>query len=351
MPAGPPSVTETYAPMFVGSALGAVLYGVMLLYFYVSTCKRDALWIKLLIGYLFVADTANTIFDLAIVYEPLLLKWGEQSALVTSPVFLRADGIVTTLISAPVQIFMGWRIKVIMESWVPFVVIAALAVTSVGGALWLSIALSQTPQFTAFDNFRAAPIIWLITSAAADVLIAVCLVYALTGAITAIGALADAIVFIVVPHSSIFFSWDLCLSKLYTNTLLSSLNARNSWRYRNLPAKVDDENALFNYSDESTTFNGTRSTPSRMPQQQTYDNFQMTKIGVSREVHQQSDPEMGGEGWPSQYVANDYASSSYSSSEVALPVRGSAAFSNLSAAGDDAGRNRSPFVPQKPRPF
>jgi len=34
-----------------------------------------------------------------------------------------------------------------------------------------------------------------------------------------------------------------------------------------VPAKVDDENALFNYSDESTTFSGTRSTPSRMPQQ------------------------------------------------------------------------------------
>ncbi|THU93092.1 hypothetical protein K435DRAFT_967446 [Dendrothele bispora CBS 962.96] len=371
MPAGPPTITELYAPMFVGSVLGTMLYGVLMVQ----------------IAYLIIADTANTFFDLAMVYEPLILKWGEQSVLSTSPLFLRADGIVTTLISTPVQMFMGWRIKIIMESWIPFVIISVLAWTSLSGALWLAIEVSKNPHFAAFDDFKGAPIMWLMTSAAADVVIAVCLVYALTrkksnvsilndqidriirctysknslgpalfdssatewinslvsiqtGAITAIGALADAIVFIILPRSSIFFSWDLCLSKLYTNTLLSSLNARNNWRYRNKPP-VQNENALFSYSDESTSHNRTLQ-----------NEFQMGKIGISTEVHQRSDPEMGGENWS---TSSPYATPKgiYGPSSSQMTLSSSVAYSpDVSTPGRKTPSSLNKiYIPQKPQPF
>jgi hypothetical protein len=93
---------------------------------------------------------------------------------------------------------MGWRIKVITESYIPFAFITVLALASfgkatllsqvrlgtslpdsLGGSLALTIDTIDSPLFAGFNEFRAAPIVWLMTSAAADVTIAVCLVYAL----------------------------------------------------------------------------------------------------------------------------------------------------------------------------
>lgn len=49
----------------------------------------------------------------------------------------------------------------------------------VGGGIWTTISVTLEPQFQQFDNFRAAPALWLVTSACGDVAITVCLVYSL----------------------------------------------------------------------------------------------------------------------------------------------------------------------------
>ncbi|KAF5335631.1 hypothetical protein D9758_014797 [Tetrapyrgos nigripes] len=396
VPPTPPSVTELcslftfrratfladsdarYAPMFVGSVLGSVLYGILIVqtYIYVLSCKRDPLWIKLLIAYLFVADTANTVFDLGMVYEPLLLKWGERSVLAESPLFLRADVNINTHPDFHGMANHGYH-----------GIALSIRGDNLSGVGFLG--------FAKFDDFRAAPIIWLMTSALADVVIAIYLVYALakkksnlsilndqvdriirisiqTGAITAIGAATDAIVFIILPHSTVFFAWDLCLSKLYTNTLLSSLNARNNYRYRNVKA-APTPNALFDYSeDTSTTFSlDPRTTQSRTLN----DSIPMysppkTKIGISTvtETYQSPDVEMapGGEHWrrppqfppPQIYTASPppRGSSSRSSSRAENRVPAYSSNTTLVAGPDSGSQASRPYIPQpqprqKPAPF
>ncbi|KAJ7586792.1 hypothetical protein C8J56DRAFT_107164 [Mycena floridula] len=280
MPSGPPGPAQIYGPILIGAFLSTVLYGVSLvqMFIYYRTAKRDPLWMRLLVLYLLIAETANTGFNIALVYEPLILKFGEKVALVTSPVFLRADGAVTVAISTPVQLFMAWRIKALTGSMLAAAGIGLLAVVACAGGIATSVFVTLKPNFQQFNQFTAAPSTWLIASAVCDVAIAVLLFYALskkksgfadmddyitrimlitvqTGALTAVAALADAIVFVSIKESTIFFSWDLSLSKLYTNTLLSSLNARNSWYNFNGPRK--GPNALFATS-ESSTFNNSR---------------------------------------------------------------------------------------------
>ncbi|KAF5311731.1 hypothetical protein D9758_018477 [Tetrapyrgos nigripes] len=290
----------------------------------------------------------------------------------TSSSFVVIDGITTTLISTPIQIFMGWRIMVIMESLFPFVVITFLALGSLGGALALSITVSITPQFAKFDDFRAAPIIWLMTSALADVVIAIYLakkksnlsilndqvdriirISIQTGAITAIGAATDAIVFIILPHSTV-------------------LNARNNYRYRNVKAGPTP-NALFDYSeDTSTTFSlDPRTTQSRTLN----DSIPMysppkTKIGISTvtETYQSPDVEMapGGEHWrrppqfppPRIYTASPppRGSSSRSSSRAENRVPAYSSNTTLVAGPDSGSQASRPYIPQpqprqKPAPF
>ncbi|KAE9407174.1 hypothetical protein BT96DRAFT_1014287 [Gymnopus androsaceus JB14] len=244
-------VTQIYAPMFVGAFLSSVLYGIVLvqMYTYFQLSHNDRLWMKLLLFYLLIMETVTTVCDLGIVFEPLLLKFGQEDVLITSPWFLRTNGLFTCLISTPVQIFMAWRIKIIMQTMIPFVIIVFVALCALAGGTWLVVTASRFPEFAEFNSSPEAPTLWLVSTAVADIMIACCLVYGLsrkrtgfsvlnshidriirvtvqTGSLTAITALADAIVFLSVSNTTIFFSWDLMLSKLYTNTLLSSLNAR-----------------------------------------------------------------------------------------------------------------------------
>ncbi|KAJ3981906.1 hypothetical protein F5890DRAFT_1611495 [Lentinula detonsa] len=307
-PPHPPTVLEVYTPFFVGTFLNIFLYGIAV----TQVGARDpqlTMWLilmskdvhllpdfeKLLILYLFVFETMNSICDIGLIFESLLLKFGDPNIVATSPWTLRLDGISTktkTLISTPVQIFMAWRIQIIMETVIPAVIIVVLALSSLTGSIWLAVAVSSSPQFAKFNDFRAAPSLWLISSAIADIAIACCLVYGLskkrtgfavlndqidriirvtlqTGSLTALTALIDVIVFLSVPDTTIFFAWDLTLCKLYTTTLLSSLNARASSRNAEMN-KINEPNALFSSETSSRlTFNqntrNSRYNPQQLP--------------------------------------------------------------------------------------
>ncbi|ESK84985.1 hypothetical protein Moror_9206 [Moniliophthora roreri MCA 2997] len=291
----PPTVAEIYGPMFIGTFLSTILYGVVVVqtFIYFQMCKRDYLWMRCFIVYLFVAETVSTGLFFGMMYEPLLLNFGNPEVLVKSP--LRSSYIFvsssenlpilslhlhqysvpvcnknpvvepsfdTVLISTPAQWFMAWRIKVITGSKIIAVSIFGLSLASLTGGIWTGIAVGFTPEFQRFGEFKYAPSLWLVTTTVADIMIASSLVYVLasilkhktrfsatndqidriirltvqTGTITAVAALADAVVYLsVTSHPTIFFIWDLSLSKLYTNSVLSSLNARRMSRISGRP--------------------------------------------------------------------------------------------------------------------
>ncbi|KAL0576528.1 hypothetical protein V5O48_005448 [Marasmius crinis-equi] len=228
MASGPPSVATIYGPLFIGTFISTILYGVTVVqtFIYLQRCKSDFRWIKYLVCYLFLAETVSAGLFFGIVYEPLVLKAGNPEIQVRSPLLLRADGPITVLISTPVQLFMAWRIKVISGSRLLAAIIAVLSLASLSGGIYLGFAVARKPNFVQFVEFREGPSIWLVTSAVADVLVAVSLVWSLiqkknqsrfsttndhlekliritvqTGTITAVAALADAIVFLTVPNT------------------------------------------------------------------------------------------------------------------------------------------------------
>ncbi|KAK0473422.1 hypothetical protein IW261DRAFT_1569837 [Armillaria novae-zelandiae] len=268
----PSPIVEIYAPLMVGAFMTSVLYGVtvMQMYIYYQTSQMDPRWIRLFVFYLLLAETTNTILDVGIVFEPLILKYGSEIPLIRSPLLLRADGVMTVLISTPVQMFMAWRIKTITQSRIPALVIVAFSLTAMAGGIWTTVSVSLQPDYQQFADFRAAPITWLVSSAVTDIFVSCFLVYSLsrkrnafsndiisrlirynvqTGTITSVAALADAIVFITDSGATAFFSWDLCIAKLYSLSLLSSLNARSSAK----ALREYEPNPLFNSSEESST--------------------------------------------------------------------------------------------------
>ncbi|KAE9395186.1 hypothetical protein BT96DRAFT_159463 [Gymnopus androsaceus JB14] len=249
------TTSKIFTPLFIGTLLNILLLGVtsMQALYYFQTYKRDPIWFRLLVSYLTLAELVNTICDIAIVYEPLILRYG--SPVPFTPKFLPADAVITALISTPVQLFMAWRIKKITKSTLLCALTTFASLCSLAGGVWLSISSITDSPFNQSQSSqgpdRTPVIIWLAFSGATDLLIIFIVAGSLmkkrkryhdasndpaldstfnrvimrniqTGSVTAFAVLTELVVFLTINGVPYFFIWDLILSKLYTNSLLTS---------------------------------------------------------------------------------------------------------------------------------
>ncbi|KAJ7731329.1 hypothetical protein DFH07DRAFT_847470 [Mycena maculata] len=252
-PAPPPApnVELLFGPLLIGTLLNTTLYGVLLvqMLMYFTRYKRDGKWLRFLALYLLIGETVNTVFDIGLIYEPLIVRYATTKALEVSPLLLRPDAAVTVLISTPIQLFVAWRVKIITKSYLFPALISILSIISLGGGLSVTIIVSLHSDYADFGSFHPYVITWLSSTAACDVILSAALIYSLytrktgvrptdryvdriirltvqTGSITAVTALLDLLVFLFKPNTTLQFIWDFPLSKLYSNALLSTLNAR-----------------------------------------------------------------------------------------------------------------------------
>ncbi|KAJ7925589.1 hypothetical protein B0H13DRAFT_2314387 [Mycena leptocephala] len=265
--AGPPDITLFFGPMLLGVILNTLLYGILLVqaFMYYNRYKNDRPWFRYLVFYLVILETVNWVCDIGLIYEPLIIRYGKPEALITSPLMLRVDAVLTVLISTPIQLFIAWRVRVVTRSWVSPVIISILAIISFGGGIATTTVVSIHPDFASFSSFHPEVITWLVSSTACDVFLTASLVRSLwtrktnvistdsyinkiirltvqTGFITATAAFLDMLFFIVFPQTTFNFMIDFGLSKLYTNALISTLNAR---QWREQVSEHDAPNVLF----------------------------------------------------------------------------------------------------------
>ncbi|KAJ7723288.1 hypothetical protein DFH07DRAFT_1005624 [Mycena maculata] len=249
-----PDVILLFGPLLLGVILNSVLYGILLVqaFMYYNRYKGDRVWFRYLVLYLVIMETANWVCDIGLIFEPLIVRFATMEALVTSPVMLRTDAVITVLISTPIQLFIAWRVRTVTRSFILPSIIALFAIVSFGGGVAVTTIVTIHPDFADFGSFHPEVITWLVSTAACDVFLTGSLVYSLwvrktsivstdsylnkiirlavqTGSITAAGALLDLILYVTLPGTTLNFMFDFPLSKLYTNALISTLNAR-PWR-------------------------------------------------------------------------------------------------------------------------
>ncbi|KAF7316650.1 hypothetical protein HMN09_00397700 [Mycena chlorophos] len=246
------AVTLLFGPMLLGVILNALLYGVMVsqMVTYWGRYPNDMRGIRFFILYLFVVETVVVVVTTGIVWQPLIVEYGQPSALTVSPHWLPADSLLIVLVATPIQLFTAWRIRIITKSWIAPVCISLLSLVSLAGGLLLSFSVQRFPDFSSFDQFSDAAILWLVSSAVCDIVLAGGMGWALlsrktlfdrqvdgyinrmarlsiqSGGLTAAAALLDLILFLTFPRTALNFSVDFPLSTLYTCSLLALLNAR-----------------------------------------------------------------------------------------------------------------------------
>ncbi|KAI0049313.1 hypothetical protein FA95DRAFT_890094 [Auriscalpium vulgare] len=243
-------IGPNFGALVVGMMLNLILYGFMFVqcFVYLTTYKRDAIWIKVFVAFLFLADSVDAGFTAATLYDYLVTHF---DYLQTATWLFDTDPALTGIISCSVQLFFAYRVKRLTGySWIA-VIISLLAVGSLCGALGSAIAVNWWHEFVQFQHFKVVVVIWLVCAAVADIMITFVLVFYLkkkrtgfvatddiinkivrltvqTGLLTALVATIDVILFLA-STSPTHLLFNLPLSKLYTNSLMSNLNARGGW--------------------------------------------------------------------------------------------------------------------------
>ncbi|KAJ7062778.1 hypothetical protein C8F01DRAFT_1230376 [Mycena amicta] len=245
-----PNVQLSYGPMLIGVFVNMILFGVLVgqALTYYQVYKADARWMKFFVGFLLFIETANTALDMYMMYQPLILEYGQKPKFF--PDVFMTEPLIIVLVSMPIQMFFAWRIYQLTKSlWIP-IIISIFAVASFAGGIWTTIMIRILREFVKKPLLHHPALLWFLASCVADVLITVSLVITLskkktgfaatdsvvdkiiratiqTGLITALFSILDVVCFMALPHLAVNFVWDLALSKLYTNCLLSTLNARH----------------------------------------------------------------------------------------------------------------------------
>uniref|UniRef100_A0A0W0GBW8 DUF6534 domain-containing protein n=1 Tax=Moniliophthora roreri TaxID=221103 RepID=A0A0W0GBW8_MONRR len=170
------------------------------------------------------------------------------------------------MISGIVQAFFGWRVKILTGSWILLVIIEFCSVVAFFMGIATAIASGIVKTFADQRKFFIVVILWLVSTTLADIVITTTLVIYLkqhktgfkqtdsqldriirltiqTGLLTAIWAMVDLLVYLLDPTGT-HLIFNCVLPKLYTISLLSSLNSRG-WRL------TDNENILSFVSQDS----------------------------------------------------------------------------------------------------
>ncbi|KAF7328169.1 hypothetical protein MVEN_02574500 [Mycena venus] len=240
-----------FGPMLIGVLLNMMLYGVVVtqMFTYYQRYTNDSAWIRYLMLYLLIVETANVVNQCGIIFEPLIIRYGTPTAINKIPKLLPADTILISIVSAPIQLFAAWRIRVITRAFILPGLVALLSLGAFGCGVNMSIKVYLASEFRNFGTLAEQAIVWLALSAACDVVIAVGLTHALytrktgfsvvdgqinriirltleTGAFTALDALGNVMLFLVLPETNVNFIAAFPLSALYTCSILAMMNSR-----------------------------------------------------------------------------------------------------------------------------
>ncbi|TFK48692.1 hypothetical protein OE88DRAFT_489007 [Heliocybe sulcata] len=256
-----------HGPSIIGLFFSILLYGIMVTqtFIYFRSFRKDRLWMKSYVFVLFVADTLNCIFDCLWMYESVILHFGDQDFISRADWVFATDPAMTGIIAALVQFFFAWRIKVLTQSWWLVILVMIAASGGLLGGLGTAIGVTIVPHFAEFQKFQPIVIVWLISNAICDLIITISLTWHLrahktgfpttddivnkiirstvqTGMLTTVVAIADVGCF-VGSTSGLHLAFNIPLSKLYTNSLMSTLNSRAGWYHATSEPSEKDPSA------------------------------------------------------------------------------------------------------------
>ncbi|KAF8470495.1 hypothetical protein DFH94DRAFT_212701 [Russula ochroleuca] len=254
--AGPSSsvdVSKIATPLLFGPLVNWALYGSLCVQFYVYVYNfpDDRRALKILAYFVFLLETSQTALTGADVHYWFIQNFGSAERLASSHYAPIDIAIMDSIISLVVQEYFCYRIWTLNKRllW-PCVLIAMVGAVQSTGAAWGGI---KSLTLGRYAVSRTALFLWSLPSALADILIAIAMTVLLrqaqavghysnyillrvvrltveTNTLTASVAIASFVLYVAFPNEIYYTFTAGIIGKLYSNTLLVSLNNRIYFR-------------------------------------------------------------------------------------------------------------------------
>ncbi|KAM0751469.1 hypothetical protein T439DRAFT_324653 [Meredithblackwellia eburnea MCA 4105] len=234
-----------------GTLISTFLLGVTATqaFIYYQTFPKDRRIYWWTVTILLIMDWTHTAMSCYTVYDWTVTHYGDIAHLANSPWTFAVDPAMTGIVASIVQMFYAYRVYVVGKRRMFFpIVICVLSAVQLGFACGATGMIFKLQAFAKFQSWTYGVCVWLVCAAAADLIITGSLVYFLqrskenilqttsvcdklielviqSNGLTAAVAVIDAVLFSTLS-TSYHVTANLCLVKLYFNSLLVSLNAR-----------------------------------------------------------------------------------------------------------------------------
>lgn len=247
---------NTFGAMLVGVFISAALWGVTCIqtFIYYTTYHSDGLHLKMIVGFVWVFDTVHQILICHTAYTYLISHFGDVDFLTVLVDTLVVEVFFTGFVAVLVQCFFAMRVwvlsgkNVIITTVVMSFVLsefAAVMAYGVQGVKYTKLAdlgnlkalsISVNALAASGDIIIAATLCWLLSRSRtgfkrSDSMITKMIAFCVnTGLVTSVCALGSLITIVVLPNAFVYIAFYFTLSRLYSNSLLATLNARQSLR-------------------------------------------------------------------------------------------------------------------------
>ncbi|KAI0267861.1 hypothetical protein BC834DRAFT_62169 [Gloeopeniophorella convolvens] len=259
LPPVPSNVAQGTAPILLGTLLNWCMYGILLVqvYLYSYYFPDDRRALKFLVYFVFIIETVQTALTGVDIYYWFAKGFGNVLHLNNVYISFADTPITAGFITFIIQSFFCYRIWVLENSlwWLATAIEAVSATQAVGGIVG-GIKGHINGEFSEAHRAIKFVYVWLIGDAVADILIAASLTYLLlrsrtrghqfssnsmlvklvhltieTNAASATVAIVSLAVFVGCPNNNYFILPTAVLGKIYSNTLLVTLNNRITFRH------------------------------------------------------------------------------------------------------------------------
>ncbi|KAJ7104448.1 hypothetical protein B0H15DRAFT_766897 [Mycena belliarum] len=240
----------------IGILLNTFLYGLVLAQFlqYFQTKSDDPLWIRAVVWALLFTDTIHSAVEIYGAWEMGVSNFGNLTSFATVSWIIPFTAVATSVVAIITQSFLAYRVLCLTGSKVLVGVICLSSVLGLVFGCIAGVASGIIKQVAHFGPIVPYVVLWLAFQSITDFLITVSLIAVLarwrtgsrtmetiinrlirgaleTGTFASAFALADLFSFVFFRETNLYAMFAFPIGRIYTNTLLHTLNARAGLRH------------------------------------------------------------------------------------------------------------------------
>ncbi|KAF8914036.1 hypothetical protein CPB84DRAFT_46769 [Gymnopilus junonius] len=265
--------------LLIGLFFNTYLYGLVTYQFivYHNTKFNDRPWIKAVVGSLFVLDTIHSAVAIYAGWEACVTNYNNPASLAFVSWTIPFTAVATSLAAFITQLFLGHRVLALTKSkpLVGFILLLSSLglIFGIYSGIYSGI-LHELAKFGPLDPFVTC---WLVFQTSADILITVVLSWVLsrsrtgfrrtdtiinriirgavqTGLFVSLFAMGDMFSFLLHRDTNLYAMFAYPMGRIYTNTLLDTLNARTAFKAQGHTHEVESD--TFRMANQTTTMAG-----------------------------------------------------------------------------------------------